>query len=579
MLSTIRNLFSPPVFEGDSEKTYQAQAVNTLLWLIISLVVVGTIIILTLDLPNKSFNVIIGLVQFPIYGTLLYFLRRGYVNQVTTLTLVNLLITINARIFLSGGITNPIFLLNLLVIIIAGYLYSRYVLLITMLAMGSIGILFVQNVFNATSTAEFNLTTMSAVFAFIAIASGLLLHISSRSVRKILQQSFLNEKDLQTRNEELAAFSEGLEKLVAERTAALELASLQMERRASQLEAVGEVARSATQVQDFNQLLPLITQVISEQFSYYHVGIFLIDKNKEYAELRAANSEGGKRMLERKHRLRVGVQGLVGSVAYQGKARIALDVGTDAVFFNNSDLPETHSEIALPLIVGADVIGVLDVQSDQRNAFSSEDLEILGTLANQIAVAIENARLFSQTRQALAEAERANQEYVAQEWARFSSQMDKLGYKFSGITTETLNKASSIEEIKTALESGIEQQATGTMAIPVKVRGETIGVIGLQARQANRQWSKDELIIAQAAAERVALALENARLIEDTRKRATIERLTAEIGGKLSSSVRYETILRTTAEEISRALSGAEVLVQLQKSATSPSSEQEHNEA
>jgi GAF domain-containing protein/CheY-like chemotaxis protein len=175
------------------------------------------------------------------------------------------------------------------------------------------------------------------------------------------------------------------------------------ERRATQLAAAAEVARDATAILDVDQLLNETVHLISEQFGFYHAGVFLMDERGEYAVLRAVSSEGGRRMLERGHRLKVGEVGIVGYVASTGESRIALDVGEDAVHFVNPDLPDTRSEIALPLISRGRIIGVLDVQSTEPTAFTEEDEAVLRTMADQLATAIENARLFSETEQALAE--------------------------------------------------------------------------------------------------------------------------------------------------------------------------------
>jgi len=171
----------------------------------------------------------------------------------------------------------------------------------------------------------------------------------------------------------------------------------QLQRRATQLAAAAEVAQSATAILDLEKLLDETVRHISERFGFYHAGVFLLDEAGEYAVLRAASSEGGQRMLARGHRLAVGQVGIVGYVAGTGQPRIALDVGADAVFFDNPDLPLTRSEMALPLTARGRVIGVLDVQSVEAAAFSDEDVTILSTMANQLATAIENVRLLEET--------------------------------------------------------------------------------------------------------------------------------------------------------------------------------------
>ena len=200
-------------------------------------------------------------------------------------------------------------------------------------------------------------------------------------------------------NEELYKLNLSLEDRIADSTAELVTTNRRNERRARQFEAIAQVARVIATVQELDALLPRITQVISQQFGFYHVGIFMWDENREFAILMAANSEGGQRMLKRGHKLGIGQTGIVGFVAATGTSRIALDVGADAVFFDNPDLPSTRSELALPLRVGTEIIGVLDVQSTEQNVFQDEDTDVLSTLADQVAIAIQNGRSYETTQE------------------------------------------------------------------------------------------------------------------------------------------------------------------------------------
>ncbi len=345
-----------------------------------------------------------------------------------------------------------------------------------------------------------------------------------------------------------------LELRVEERTTELTRANEKNERRARQLETIAQVARAVTSLRDLNQLLPEITQQISDSFGYYHAGIFLVDENRDYAVLRAANSKGGQAMLARGHRLKVGRQGIVGNVTNTGRYRAAFDVGDDAVFFNNPDLPETRSEIALPLLIGENIIGALDVQSTEPNAFSEDDIKTLSLLSDQISVAIENARLFDETRQALAQIKELYSESSDSGWQSLTKESSTSGYRYARGSVEPLRK-----------KSEVTIPLTGeTLEIPILLRGEKLG--DLKIRRPGRQsaWSEKESRMYQAIAERMSFALENARLFSDARRRANLERVTAEAATKISSSVRFETILRTAAEEISHLMDGADVLVQIQ---------------
>jgi len=358
------------------------------------------------------------------------------------------------------------------------------------------------------------------------------------------QEARENERAQVEANRELTALKDALENRVITRTQ-------ELEKRAAQLEAVSSVAYSISAAQELEQLLPAICRIVSERFGHYHTGIFLLDEQSEYAVLRATNSVDGRRMLERGHCLRVGATGLVGYVSSHGEPRIAGDVEADAVYYHNPDLPNTRTEAALPLKIGGNTIGVLDVQSTDINAFRQEDIEVLGVLGNQIAIAIENARLFSQTKQALEEARTFHEQYVKQDWERFSRQVQYAGYRYDGIrTTPFIPMSGKPDE--------------HVFQIPIKVRNLVVGYVNLRSNNPSRQWTEDELRVAQSAAERAGLAIENARLLNEAQRRAAKERAVGEIVSKIGASVNMNAIVRTAVEELGRALPGSEVVIQFE---------------
>ncbi|MBI2332224.1 MAG: GAF domain-containing protein, partial [Chloroflexi bacterium] len=243
-------------------------------------------------------------------------------------------------------------------------------------------------------------------------------NLSSRANVETGDESGTLAKSFNIMADQLTETLQGLEGRIAERTSELETLSRSSAYRATRFESIARISRIISSTRAIDQLLPQIAEIISGELGYYHVGIFLIDVHREYAVLVAANSEGGKVMLGRSHRLRVGETGIVGYVSQSGAPRVALDVGQDAVYFNNPDLPETHSEIALPLRSGSEIIGALDVQSKQTNAFSEEDVNILSVLADQVSIAIQNARSFQQSLDALEKAERAAAQLSEQQWSQ-----------------------------------------------------------------------------------------------------------------------------------------------------------------
>lgn len=358
----------------------------------------------------------------------------------------------------------------------------------------------------------------------------------------------------------------GLEQRVADRTSELTDANKRNEVRARQFESIARVARTIGSTQELDILLPKIAETISRQFEFYHIGIFLLDSQQNYAVLSASNSEGGRKMLANNHKLKVGETGIVGNVSSTGKARVALDTGQDAVYFNNPFLPETHSEIALPLLAGDAIIGALDVQSRDINAFRDEDIDALSILADQVSVAIQNARQHEETRKALAESEALSRQLAGTQWREFTQRRKLVGIRHSGARATLLYDNNGKDEpARESSESEAQpKRRTGLISLPITMRGEPIGTVEVRTPN-NQHWDKDELDIVSAIIERAALALENARFFEDSQKRAAKERAIGEIAAKISAQNKVDELLRTTILELRHTIPGAEVSIQINK--------------
>jgi GAF domain-containing protein/methyl-accepting chemotaxis protein len=357
-----------------------------------------------------------------------------------------------------------------------------------------------------------------------------------------------------------------LEKRVDERTAELYAANEKNERRAKQFEAIAQIARSITSTRDLDLLLPQITATINKEFGFYHIGIFLLDAAGKYAVLSAANSEGGKLMLERGHRLQVGETGMVGYVTGTGKARVALDTGQDAVFFDNPYLPETRSALTLPLRVGDEIIGALDVQSTEPNAFLQDDINILSTLADQVSIAIQNAQQFELTRKALNESEVLSRQFVQRGWQQFSKTTDLLGIRHTGARALVLRRTNgkTREEGLLEMDQARRSRREASLSLPIRLHGEVIGSVDVHTPD-NRPWDQDELEMATAIIERAAIAMENARLLAESQKRAAKERIIGEISSRISMQSEISELLKTAAKELGRHLPNADITVQFHK--------------
>ena len=337
-----------------------------------------------------------------------------------------------------------------------------------------------------------------------------------------------------------------LEQRVTERTTALS-------RKTSQLQAAAQVARQSAAIKDPAILVNDAVHLISDQFGFYHAGLFLLDEQNEYAFLQAASSEGGQKMLERGHRLRVGSQGIVGFAAAQKRSRIALDTGADAHYFDNPDLPLTHSEAALPLIVRDRVIGVLDIQSDKSNAFTQDDLDTFQALADQLALAIDNARLFEETNTAMRAMEQITTEHVRQTWTETLDRQE-LAYAYTPLGTSRFSVHPLVEE-------GAREPDSQALQASITLHDQKIGVIKIKRKEQN--WHPREQAMLEEIATQVGLALENARLLEETQARAHRDQMVAAVSTRMRATLDLETILQTAARELQRGLNLKEAEVRL----------------
>ena len=247
-------------------------------------------------------------------------------------------------------------------------------------------------------------------------------------------------------------------------------------------------------------------------------------------------------MIERGHRLGVGQQGIVGEVAYQNRPRISLDVGQDSVFFKNPDLPLTRSEVAIPLSVRNTVIGVLDIQSTEPAAFTQDDIDLLQTLADQIALGIQNARLIEESRNTLSRLEAALSENVRQAWREHMGTR-RRAYQYTQTGIALLPQSGE------AKEAPVIEGDTARLSIPIRLRDQPIGSIILQRKAGNTWGEADKSLVAEVA-NQVGLALENARLLQDAQRLASREQQISAISALIQQSTDLDTVLQSTVREL-----------------------------
>jgi GAF domain-containing protein len=241
-------------------------------------------------------------------------------------------------------------------------------------------------------------------------------------------------------------------------------------------------------------------------------------------------------------------------------------VGEDAVYFDNPDLPETRSEAALPLRARGEVIGALDVQSTESGAFTEEDVAALQTLADQVAVAISNARLFQQVQESLAAERRAYGELSLEGWRELIHAQPALEQRYDPLGLLPADGRWR-PEMRQAVREGQpvvgRDGAAATMAIPLKVRERVIGVLDAQKPAGSGDWTPEEAELLRTLVEQLGVALDSARLYQDMQRRAYEDRLVGEITARMRQTLDADTVLQTAIREIGQALGIAKVEIRL----------------
>lgn len=357
----------------------------------------------------------------------------------------------------------------------------------------------------------------------------------------------------------------------------LKEAMLALERRSNQLQIAADVAYTVTGILDVDTLLQRVVDLVRERFDLYYVGLFLISERGEWsrrsgrwAVLRGGTGVSGRKMLDEGYQLPVNDNSLVGICISDGQPHIVTDVTKSTRGLDHPLLPETRSEMALPLLSRGKPIGALTVHSTDVAAFTEEDVTAFQTMVGQIATAIENARLLEQTQSALAEMETMQRRYIQQAWEEYLQTQPELIYQ--------LERSGDIvvdDELQASIQQAVRQRAVVVLArdgqdgevaeeilvIPALVRGQPIGAVALKS--AGRSWTADEIEMAKLLTERMASTAENLRLFEESQRAAAREHLLGDVTGRVRERLDVETVLRTAADAIYQALDLEKVTVRL----------------
>ncbi len=539
MLTWLRKLIAVPMFEGDDEKTRIAGLLHTVIWsALIILVVAGPVFIIVNETSRDMWLSALLVGGFVIWLLGLRFMvERGRVRLASLLFCSLLWVFVLATTLIFGGIRSSITPAYLLTIFMAGFLLGQPGALafggLSILAI--LGVFFAEFYFNAVlrppraQVAWDNAFLISAIFGWMTVV----VLLGWRSFANALEGLQHSREALRERVEELRESR----KTIRARTETLE-------RRTLQLQAAAEVARDATALRDFDTLLKRTISQIQDRFEVYHAALFLIDASGEYAVLRTAAGQAAA-ALASGLQLRVGGNSMVGGSAATGDVFVSSDVHQEPMYRADPLLSETKSEAILPLRASGEIIGVLDVQSCELAAFPEDTITVLQIVVDQLAVAIENARLLEEMQTTVRKLMAASGQYTREAWADVAVEEEAArGYRYDRLGVVPISNSDA--------EATSTPQISGGLAVPLKLREEVIGLLNLRFEDEHVPPETTEFL--EGVAERLALSMENARLLEASRERAARERLVSEITAELRATADVQGVLRRTIQELGKAL-------------------------
>jgi GAF domain-containing protein/HAMP domain-containing protein len=429
---------------------------------------------------------------------------------------------------------------------------------VLILILVAIGILMVAPVgfhfMNQSLTAENQILRQtyqiqSIIVSILALALGALLSFFiSRTVSvplkdlisifKAVESGDLSQRATISATDEIAEVTMHFNRMVAGLEELQNSLEKQVEERTRLLKASNEIAKVSSSILDPEELLSKVINLFTDQFNYYYAAIYLLDPSERWAELKEATGEAGKVLKQNHHRLEIAGKSMVATSIREKSPRIVQNTSDEKQRIENPLLPYTRSEIALPLIVGDRVLGALNVQSTRTSDFGLETIETMQNMAGQVAITLENASLFQETQLRINEMRTIQQQYLVEGWSSLSMRKDELEY---GVGES--NEAN-----------------TQKFVASINLRDQLIGQIDLEGTS---DWTTEQKNLIDAVATQAAIALENARLVNESRQIATRERMIAEINSKIWASTTIDGVLQTAIKELGRRLDASSASVEL----------------
>ena len=574
--------FAPLKFE-DEEQARVARLLHVVLLALVAASAVITFLaaVIYLFRPDSEalFTLLSGVILTPSFLVLFLLARRGHLQLVSIVLISFNWIVITVWIYSASGIASDSSSLTYaLIVVLAGLLLGgRAAIIVTAISvLAAIGAFYAE-ASGLLVVVDRPLSLADLFFVLIPLVLiGVLLQYAINSLTEAIGRARRNERAQIEANQALKMLRASLEQRVADRTS-------ELESRSTQLQAAAEVSRAVTSILDPEELIGQVSELIRERFDLYHVGLLLLDEAGEWAIYRGGSGEAGRELRERGFRLPVGGNSMVGWCTASGLARVAQDVSTEAMHYRFDLVPHTRSEAALPLRVRGQILGALSVQSDRTGTFDPATVSVLQTMADQVSVALDNARLFAESQQALEATRRAYGQLSSQAWTDLLRSRTDWGYGYAQrgvLPVEGSWPPEMIEALRTGQAivrqpAGIQTPRQGipagppvyteepALALPLKVRQGVVGAVGFYRDSGDGAWATEEMELLRRLVDQLGMALESAQLYQETQRRAAREQTIRQITERMRQSVDVEAILQSTVVELAKALGVPRAYVRL----------------
>jgi len=581
MLAQIRRFFAPPAAadENTARITWLLNIV-LLAFLVASIIITLVATVFQLIQPDSAtaFTLLSGVIMTLAFGGLLLLARRGYLRPVSAVFLGITWTLVTVWIYRVAGISGDSSTLAYpLIVVLAGLLLGGpAAIIVTVIT--SIAVLgaYLAETNGLLTVAQRPISLTDPFFVIIPLVlTGVLLRYAMNSISQAIERAQKNERAQMEANRALEGLRASLEQRVAERTR-------ELERRSKQLQAATEVSRAATSILEVEELIWQAVELIQQRFGLYHVGLFLLDESRRWAVYRSGAGEAGRTLREQGFRLEVGGHSMVGWCTANAQTRVAQDIRTEPIRIQHVVVPRTRSEAAIPLIARGQVLGAISVQSDRLASFDKETVAALQTMSDQVAVALDNARLYTESQQALEATRRAYGQFSREAWTELLRGRIDWGYTLAHQTFVPVQRdwqPEMLEAMRTGQAVVRSQEPVGgkeagsgrpgdgaggpALALPLKVRDEVIGALSFHKDSADAAWTEDETDLLHRLVDQLGAALESAQLFQETRRSAAREQAIRYITEGMRRSVDMETILQNTLVELARTLGVPRAYVRL----------------